>query len=783
MQKMAKIKGFCFNIIIVMCFLLSACDMLSGLPKKNISLFQRIADFKSVPLPNFNTKTDILWNPQGVPYIVSDNDADAAFTLGMVQAHLRLGQMEVARHIVQGRLSESLGVYFNDIDHTLRIVNFYKAVPDILQKMPSEKRQWLKSFVAGINYYKQHLPREPHDFKMFAFDNREEWHEEDTIALGKLGGTDLHWILIAKLLPLLEKKKPEALLEIEKYFYDNAQTGFDASVITDLNSDTSQTEYLMTLLKIFNKSGSNAYAISGKKSATNAPLFAADPHLGIFLPNFWLMAGIKSPSYHVVGMLAPGTPVFAFGRNQHLAWGGTNLRSIQSHFVDITDETEKHTLKTTKTIIKNRFWTDKTYITRESDVGVILSDSKLFPALNNKVIALKWLGHYPTDEITTMLNVAKAKNGTEFRKALKNFGLPAQNMVFADIHGTIGNVMATSLTNHSTEFPKDLWSTPDTVTHDYKRIYNATTLPALINPASGFVASANNIPVKSDAIPLISWYTTSDERIKRLQDLLSQNRLYSINDIMQFQRDTYSIASVALRDALITHLNHLNKYDFTDAENVIMALRDWDGTYNADSRGALLLEGFLDGILRPLYHKTNKQDLLERLNQDSRIVGYTAKLLKNLTSKNAKPIIIQGLNRARELGERFHTWGDIHTMTLGHLGINIPLIGGQYISDIFPASGNRETLMKTSSDRTPMPHSVNYGSNARQVSDLSHIDNNYFILLGGQDSFAGSQNYTDQVYLWRIGHYIQMPLSDNKIKKLFPFKTIFSSNHKGLSGE
>ena len=763
-------------LIIFFALCISACDIISGPPKKHVSLSERIADFKAIPQPKFNEKTDILWNTQGVPYIIANDDADAAFALGMVQAHLRLGQMEVARHIVQGRLSESLGTYFNDIDHTLRIMNFYKAVPEILNKMPKKSKNWLHNFIAGINHYKQYSPRTPHDFKMFAFDNTQQWNESDAIAIGKLGGTDLHWILLSKLLPLMDKIAPEKLIALEKEFYDNAQTGFNTSIISEHNtSNTNKREKFISLLGMFNKSGSNAYAVGAKKSTTKAPIFAADPHLGIFLPNFWVIAGIHSPSVNAVGMMAPGTPVFAFGRNKDLAWGGTNLRAIQSHFVDITKDTENYAITTTQTTIKSRLWRDKKMTVRDSDMGVIISDSSLFPELKNKMIALKWLGHYPTDEITAMLQVAKSKNGSEFQNALKGFGLPAQNMIFADRHGNIGNILAASLTNRPAQFPQTLWSTPTQVNHDYEKLYDATTLPSVINPKAGFVASANNIPIKKgDTVPLISYYTTSDERIKRLHTVLSIKNKYSVTDIMALQKDTYSEKSVALRDALVAHLNHFDPQEFKDAEAVIMNLRDWNGHYTADSRGALLIEGFLDGILKPLYRATRNKDLLLYLDQDSRVVGHSAILLQSLSHKKAKKIIIQGLNRARQLGETHYAWGDIHTMKLGHLAMSIPVIGNRYVIDAFPASGNRETLMKTSAYRTPHPHAVNYGSNARQVSDLSTLDNNYFVLLGGQDSIVGSENFTDQVYLWRIGHYIQMPLSDTKIHTMFPFSTYFA---------
>lgn len=765
-------------VAIFVCFYISACDIISGPPKKYVTLSERIADFKSLPPPPFSKKTDILWNAQAVPYIIAQDDNDAAFALGMVQAHLRLGQMEMARHIVQGRLSESLGIYFNDIDHTLRIVDFYKTAPDILRNMPPHSRDWLQNFVAGINYYKQNLPRRHYDLDMFAFDNSEPWQEQDTIAIGKLGGTDLHWVLISKILPLLEKNSPEKLLKIEKKIYQNAQTGFDASkpIITD--KSVSKAENLINLLKMFNKSGSNAFAIAGKKSQTKAPILAADPHLGIFLPNFWFMVGINSPSYKAVGMMAPATPVFAFGRNKNIAWGGTNLRAIQSHFVDITNHLDDYPIREHNVTVKNRLWFDKNYLIRDSDMGVIISDSELFPELKHKTIALKWLGHTPSDEVTAMLNVSKSKDGFEFQDALKTFGLPAQNMVFVDTKGNIGNVLATSLANRPAEFPKTIWSTPKQVLSDYKKIYHTSELPSIINPKSGFVASANNIPVKGNHIPLISYYATSDERIKRLQAVLSENHRFSISDMMDLQKDTYSSSSVALRDALVFHLNQLNPKEFIDAETVIMTLRDWNGYYNADSRGALLIEGFLDGILKPLYRETGKKYILEYLNQDSRLIHHAAHLLKSLPKEQAKLVITQGLNRARQLGESHHVWGDIHRMKLGHLASNIPLIGSEYIINEYPASGNRETIMKSSSYRTPHPHHINYGSNARQISDLSGLDNNYFVLLGGQDAIFGSENFTDQVHLWRIGHYIQMPLSDKKIKASFPYKTYFLNNPK-----
>ena len=59
-------------------------------------------------------------------------------------------------------------------------------------------------------------------------------------------------------------------------------------------------------------------------------LIASDPHLSIVLPNACLLAAFRSPSYHAAGLLIPGLPFIALGRNPWIAWGGTNLHAASS---------------------------------------------------------------------------------------------------------------------------------------------------------------------------------------------------------------------------------------------------------------------------------------------------------------------------------------------------------------------------------------------------------------------------------------------------------------------
>ncbi|MBM3519082.1 MAG: penicillin acylase family protein, partial [Alphaproteobacteria bacterium] len=46
----------------------------------------------------------IYWSAEQVPFIEATSDDDLAVSLGVVHAHLRLGQMELLRRIAGGRL-------------------------------------------------------------------------------------------------------------------------------------------------------------------------------------------------------------------------------------------------------------------------------------------------------------------------------------------------------------------------------------------------------------------------------------------------------------------------------------------------------------------------------------------------------------------------------------------------------------------------------------------------------------------------------------------------------
>ncbi|MEE8172234.1 MAG: penicillin acylase family protein, partial [Alphaproteobacteria bacterium] len=141
------------------------CALLAPLPPES-DLETRLAAFPTLRLP-LDSEVVIHWNAQQVPFVFAESDADAAFALGLIHAHLRLGQMELMRHISQGRISELVGPYTTDIDHSLRILDFGRAAGDIEAGFPPDTRIWIERFVAGINYYQRAMTALPHEYRVF----------------------------------------------------------------------------------------------------------------------------------------------------------------------------------------------------------------------------------------------------------------------------------------------------------------------------------------------------------------------------------------------------------------------------------------------------------------------------------------------------------------------------------------------------------------------------------------------------------------------------------------
>lgn len=731
--------------------LLMGCSVLRPLPDK-ASLDDRLAAFPTRGLP-IKSAVTIHWDKHQVPFITAGHDDDLAFTLGLVHAHLRLGQMELLRRIASGRLSEIAGPITVDIDHALRIIDYGKSADRTYAAMPASTRRWVDRFVAGINHYQRTVGKLPHEYHLFGL-AREPWTVRDILTIGRLAGTDVNWLAFFRLLKLQERKDWPTLWK------RLARTGGDSTL--SFNSGK-QTRRLERLLGVGSRSGSNSYAVTARRSVTGGALIANDPHLGVQMPNLWVLAGMKSPGFHAVGMMIPGVPFIAVGRNARIAWGGTNMRAASSDLYDVS-KLPASAIRLRQERIKVRWWTSRRVTIRETSLGPIISDA---PPLNWKggPLALRWVGHEKGDEITAMLKVMKAADFDAFRKAFATFAVSAQNMIYADAAGNIGQVMATILPIRPRQLPPDFILDGSSEKWAWKGFLNVLQLPAIYNPASGFVASANNKPTRAQAP--IGWFFSADDRIDRIKIMIGRKAKLSVADMKAIQLDVYMGSSDALRNAVVKRLDALQLAGRLSprARKLLSLLRAWDGHYRAADRGPVAFELLYFHLAKRLIERKVGAKHADAYGGFARIKRMLIADFRATPDDVAGPMLVAAFEAAGSSLSRFATWGDMHRLTLSHPLAFAPVIGNRYRFGDFPASGSSDSLMKTAHGPTDQRHNTRYGQQARHLSDLADMDRNWFLLLGGQDGWLSSSTAFDQADLWQRGAYIKMPMRLSVVKK------------------
>ena len=738
---------------------LAGCSLIKPLPKTT-TLEQRLAAIPPQQLP-LQGWVRIYWNDYQVPFIEAETDDDAAFALGLVHAHLRLGQMAVYRRIAQGRIAEMGGPLAIDIDHGIRILDFGRATPATLAAMPEETRRWLQRFVDGVNHYQAKVEQQPFEYGVLGI-RPEPWTVADILTFGRLAGTDVTWLIWFNLLKLRHRPDwPQIWARL-------LEEGGDRSLPTDSGRrDTGAN--IGDVLAGLSRSGSNSLAIAPSRTRTGGAILANDPHLGINLPNTWLIAGVKSPSYHAVGLMVPGLPLFAIGRNPWIAWGGTNMRASASDLIDVRalPDAEKNQRDET---IRVRWWPDQKVTLRSTRFGPILSDAPQLQDMRLGEASLRWTGHRPSDEVTAMLKVTRARDFAEFRSALQGFAVPGQNMLYADAKGNIGQVMAVQVPDRQST-PKDLVIDASAAERTWRTLLDATTLPVMMNPEEGFIASANNRPRNGAAN--VGWFFSPDDRVRRMAALVDENGGLGVERVMAMQRDVHVGSSAELNQALVRKMREAGKTGEADskARRVFDAMAAWDGQYKAEAQAPVAFELLRFHFTRNFYEAIFGDTDWAAFANVGRIKDMLIEDIERADDRTLAPMLRRSLQQAAEKLDEFPTWGDMHRLELRHPLAFLPVVGQRFEFADYPIGGSSDSLMKTAHASTDQRHRASYGANARHVSDLSDMDRNWFVLLGGQDGWLNSSTFLDQVPLWLDGRYIEMPLRPETARAQFRYVT------------
>src|SRR2546430_500715 len=194
--------------------------------------------------------------------------------------------------------------------------------------------------------------------------------------------------------------------------------------------------------------GPNSRVVSGRLTATGKPILANDPHLAPSMPGIWYQMGLHCTcGYNVEGFTFSGMPGVVIGHNARIAWGFTNLNpDVTDLYLEKVDgdryqvDGQWRPLSVRQETIRVAGGDPVTLTVRTTNNGPLLSDAsdELTRVGGPYAVALRWTALDPGRTMDAVFTLDQAGDWAQFRAAATQFGVPAQNMTYADVDCNIG---------------------------------------------------------------------------------------------------------------------------------------------------------------------------------------------------------------------------------------------------------------------------------------------------------------------------------------------------------
>lgn len=753
----------------------------------------------TVYISNVLESVTVVKDEWGIPHIEAENQHDAIFTYGYTIAKDRLFQMDLQRRLARGQLAEILGKDLVKIDKMLRtymLAHHAKKYISDSTKISPDALKYVDAFIEGINYFIKTGPKplEHHliGAEVRPFDRVDVASMTVYMAFSFMDGMkrDMIYSMIK------EKISAENLALIFPDYADNNFITIQEELVDTIAKriylepvDSVLDTNYKNLISLFDLSenidqynppfhGSNSWVISSKRSKSGNPVLANDPHIGLSKPDVWYEAHISYPGYNNYGYYIPTIPFPLIGHDNLKAWG---LTMTENDEVDLYAETfnpdnENEVLfnnKWTRIIFK----TEKIKVKDAPDVelkirktshGPIVSD--YIEGYKGKPLAFSWVFYNLDNPIFDLLyELNYAKNLKQFELSLSKLVSPGLNFSYVDTLDNIAwwvagrfpvrdsNVNALSILDGNN--PK----------HEVQSYVPFNKNPHLINPESGVIVTANNLPSANRVgdIPRLDGYYRSGDRAQRIYNLLTERDKWSVEELQKVQTDNFLNYGFEVKNKLHKELN-LNAGKFSVLEkNVLDYLNNWDGNLDVNSIGGTVFQFTMYHILKEALQPTLGIEYFRLYMNNSvhwdcfkNLINNQKPLFLADEKANYSELILKGFREAvLELNEKFGNdlkqwkWGNIHLLEFEHPLGKVKPLNKLFNLGPFSVSGGNNVVNKIMSK--PGDHTYKIASlpSTRRIIDVGNHDNSISIIPSGNSGNFWSDHYDDQVPLYLEGVY------------------------------
>lgn len=764
-------------------------------------------------IAGLSAPVEISIDKWGVPHIKAENLTDLFFAQGFNAARDRLWQIDLARKRGLGLLAADFGPGYLEQDRAARLFLYRGDMDAEWACYGSDSKDICQSFVAGINSYIDLLDKHPEmmplEFSQLGT-KPSKWIAEDVVRVRTHGwvrnalsevvranvmaksdaDTDL---LRANLEPYIKphvakeidlKSIPLAVLDVYKlaiagvtFREDRLKSPLEKAAIWKKMTPLGE------VIADASMQGSNNWTIEGKRTSTGRPILANDPHRAHAVPSLRYLVHLTAPGFDAIGTGEPILPGIMIGHNGHSAFGLTLFFGPDEEDVYVYDtkpgdpnsyryKGDWEAMEIVQETVEVKGAPNQTLTLKFTRHGpVIFEDAKA-----NRAYAVRTVITEPgTTPYGASLIAMRARSFDEFRKAMRNWAVPAVSQVYADVKGDIGWIAAGY--SPIRENWDGLLPIPGDGQYEWKGFLDPDEMPWVRNPKKGFFATANEMnvpddwPVRPDRIGF-EWWEPS--RTRRIHTVLGSQTKHTIEDSKALQTDSFTMPGQRLQSILAK----LESADH-DAAQALALLKGWDCRLLADSAPAALFEIWWSVHLKPAFFAQAVPDpdlrallmtpgdvesILSSLEDPSKHLGVEAArtklLLSTLSSAYRDAVKRMGAD------PKAWAWGKLHQGYFAHALTALPSTKSpqDMIVGPLPKGGGDSTPMMAA--YRPADFKVYLGASVRIVVDVGDWDKSQWINSPGQSGDPRSPHYGDLAPLWARGEYVPMVYSQEAVSKV-----------------
>ncbi|MGZ5007250.1 MAG: penicillin acylase family protein [Methylobacter sp.] len=745
-----------------------------------------------VKLDKLTAEVRVDTDAHGIPVINAANRADAVRALGYVTARDRLFQMELMRRKSAGRLAEIFGDIALDSDIKARTYGFHREVKAIFAKLPPNHRHYLQSYADGVNRYMSESGKLPFEFTVLGY-RPEPWKPEDSllVVLGMCENLTAWEERGERMLTVMEKTLPDATMRFltpdTDVYTEQLQKQAESlrpvqaipveALATALAHQMPDKAALTQLAQQSDfMAGSNAWAVSGKKTGDGRAILANDMHLGLSVPNIWYRIELNYGDTHAAGLTLPGTPLLVAGSNRHIAWGATNL---SGDFLDLVkldinpanpgeyrvgDHWQGFDEYPETIVIKGR--EAKQIVVKQTRWGPVANQPLL-----DRPVAIHWVA---LDADAVNFNLFDLEQGETLEQAIKivnSTGAPQLNILLADDKGSIAWTLMGKIPKR---FGNDglvsrSWADGSVGWNGY---LEAVDLPRVIDPPEGILVSANDRRFGKNYPYVIGHQFGNGYRAYRITRQLMQMPKIGEWAMFNLQLDTKSDFYLFYQQLALNSLTAeaiARQPDLAEVRDYLLA---WNGRADTDSLGFALLVQFrkqlIEAVFKPLLSASRDAD--KSFNYAWTYIDTPLQALLTEKPLHALPdaahyrnwngFIVEQLQRSRQQLQDLYpdvalmelNWGVQNKVKQGHpFSKAMPILSGLLDMPVEALPGCSFCVRATG---------PGFGASERLVVSPGRFDDAILHMPGGQSGHPLSPYYRDQQDYWLKG--LPMPLAAGK---------------------